>query len=372
MKTKLLTPCLLAAAIVAASGTQAADIRFNGFASVVGGMTTSEGDDLLAGAPSGFTADAPTQARYDDDFSLKPDTNFGLQVTANLGDGLSVTGQFTGAGGEDFDAQVSWAYVSYDINDSWTLLAGRQRIPFFFYSDFLDVGYAYHWIRPPVETNVSVDSLDGIQFRYQGYMGSWDTRVQVYGGTSDSTTTLGGNTTDLGLEDAIGVVFYTNNDWLQLRATHMVADFFLEAPGSNQTDSSPVGVEFSGIAAHATFGNGFVVSEYMTYTFDDPVFAAAWDKYEGAYISAGYRIGDVTPHVTFSTANQSLIGFAGVVDGDEGSDAITIGARWDFHSQAAFKMEYTSRTEESDSAIKAIKGEPREADVVTLGFDVIF
>ncbi len=372
MKTTLLTPCLLAASIFAATGAQAADIRFNGFASVVGGMTTSEGDDNLAGRPSGFTADAPTQAIYDDDFSFKPDTNFGLQVSANLGDGLSVTGQFTGAGGEDFDAQVSWAYISYDLNDSWTVLAGRQRIPFFFYSDFLDVGYAYHWIRPPVETNVSVDSLDGIQFRYQGSMGSWDTRVQVYGGTSDSTTTLGGNSVDLGLEDAVGVVFYANNDWLQLRATHMVADFFLEAPGSNQTDSDPVGVDFSGIAAHGTFGNGFVVAEYMTYTFDDPVFAAAWDKYEGAYISAGYRFGDVTPHITYSTADQSLIGFAGSINGDEGSEAVTVGVRWDFHPQAAFKVEYTSRSDESDAAVKAIKGEPREVDVVTLGFDVLF
>jgi len=372
MKKSLLTPCLLAASIVATAGTQAAELRFNGFASVVGGMTTSEGKDALTGKPSGFTADAPSGGRYDDDFSFKPDTNFGLQVSADLGDGLSVTGQFTGAGGEDFDATVSWAYVSYDINDSWTLLAGRQRIPFFFYSDFLDVGYAYHWIRPPVETNVSVDSLDGAQFRYQGSMGSWDTRVQIYGGTSDATTTIAGTTIDIGLEDALGAVFYASNDWLQLRATHMVADFFIEATGSTQTDSDPVGVNFSGLAAHATLGDGFVVAEYVTYTFDDPVFGSAWDKYEGAYISAGYRIGDITPHITFATTDQSLEGFAGSINADEGSESITVGARWDFHPQAAFKAEYTTRSDESDSVIKAIKGEAREVDVFTLGFDVIF
>jgi len=371
MKKSLLSPCLLAASIVAAAGAQAADVRFNGFASIVGGMTTSEGK-TASGAPSVFTADAPTRGVYDDDFSFKPDTNFGLQVSADLGDGLSITGQFTGAGGEDFDANVAWAYVSYDLNDSWTLLAGRQRLPFFFYSDFLDVGYAYHWIRPPVETNVSVDTLDGIQFRHQGFIGSWDTRVQFYGGTSDASTTVAGSTFDIGLEDAIGAVFYASNDWLQLRATHMVADFFIEAPGSTQTDSDPVGADFSGLAAHATLGDGFVVAEYVTYSFDDPVFGSAWDKYEGAYISAGYRFGDVTPHITFATTDQSLKGFGGSIDADEGSEAVTVGARWDFHPQAAFKAEYTTRSDESDSVIKAIKGEAREVDVLTLGFDVIF
>ncbi len=384
MKKTLLTPCLLAATI--ATSAQAADIRFNGFASVVAGMTTSEGTAIVRDpanpavitgtTDAEFTADNPSGGVYDDDISFKPDTIFGLQVSADLGSGLSVTGQFTGAGGEDFDANVAWAYISYELNDSWTLVAGRQRLPFFFYSDFLDVGYAYHWMRPPVETQVAVDTLDGVQFRYEGSAGSWDTRVQLYGGVSDNESATLGD--EVNLENAVGAVFYASNDWLQLRATHMVTDFYLKTAGEifGQGEDDTVDADFTGLAAHMTLGNGFIVAEYVTYEFDDPIQPVGWTTFEGAYISGGYRIGDFTPHITFSTENQevedSIYAAAGLTDGDESSDSITAGVRWDFHPQAAFKVEYQTRSDESDDNIEAYYGDRSEVDVVTVGFDVIF
>ncbi len=384
MKKTLLTPCLLAATI--ATSAQAADVRFNGFASVVAGMTTSEGTTLRStGGPlnpqdASFVADNPSGGVYDDDISFKPDTIFGLQISADLGEGLSVTGQFTGAGGEDFDANVAWAYISYELNESWTMVAGRQRLPFFFYSDFLDVGYAYHWMRPPVETQVAVDTLDGLQFRFEGSAGSWDTRVQLYGGVSNNDSELLND--EVNLENAIGAVFYASNDWLQLRATHMVTDFYLEETGEanpalwNQGEDDAVDADFTGFAAHMTLGNGFIVAEYVTYEFDDPIQPVGWTTYEGAYISGGYRIGDLTPHITFSAENQevedSVFAAAGLTDGDDASESITVGIRWDFHPQAAFKVEYQTRSDESDSNIEAYYGDRNEVDVVTVGFDVIF
>jgi hypothetical protein len=154
MNHKLLTRSLLAAGIaLAVSSAQAAEVRINGFASIVAGKTFSEGtDNTSAGSAKGestFQADQPTQGTYDSTLDFKPDTVYGLQFTADLGDKLSVTGQLTGAGGEDFETKVTWAYATYELNENWTVQAGRQRIPLFFYSDFLDVGYAYHWMRPP-------------------------------------------------------------------------------------------------------------------------------------------------------------------------------------------------------------------------------
>jgi hypothetical protein len=384
MKKTLLTPCLLAATI--ATSAQAADVRFNGFASVVAGMTTSEGTAIVRNAmnpaiidgttDATFVADNPSSGVYDDDISFKPDTIFGLQVSADLGNGLSVTGQFTGAGGEDFDANVAWAYISYELNESWTMVAGRQRLPFFFYSDFLDVGYAYHWMRPPVETQVAVDTLDGLQFRFEGSAGSWDTRVQLYGGASNNDSELLND--EAHLENAVGAVFYASNDWLQLRATHMVTDFYLETAGEafGQGEDDAVDADFTGLAAHMTFGNGFIVAEYVTYEFDDAIQPVGWTTYEGAYISGGYRFGDLTPHITFSAENQevedSVFAAAGLTDGDDASESITVGVRWDFHPQAAFKVEYQTRSDESDNNIEAYYGDRNEVDVISAGFDVIF
>ncbi len=382
MKKTLSLIALSATTAAIPLATQAADIRFNGFASVVAGQTLSEGTLLRAtGGPlspedATFVADLPSDGIYDDDISFKPDTIFGLQISADLGSGLSVTGQITGAGGEDFDANIAWAYISYEFNDAWTLVAGRQRLPFFFYSDFLDVGYAYHWMRAPIETQVIVDTLDGLQMRHEGSLGSWDTRMQFYGGTSDNDVDAIND--EIKLEDIVGAVFYMSNDWLQLRATHMVSEIYFdklsETVGQGEDDA--VDVAFSGIAAHMTLGDGFIVAEYVTYEYDDILQPFGWDVFGGGYISGGYRFGDFTPHITFSTETQeikdSMLSPAGLTNGDDSTDSITVGVRWDFHPQAAFKVEYQTRSEESDDNIEAYYGDRNEVDLVSVGFDVIF
>jgi hypothetical protein len=403
MKRKILTRSLLAAGIMLGVQAQAADIRINGFASIGAGKTLSQGiDNTNTGSASGkstFGADLPSQGTYDETFDFKADSVYGLQFSSDLGDGLSVTGQITGAGGEDFEAKVAWAYVSYELSDSWTVQAGRQRIPFFFYSDFLDVGYAYHWMRPPTETNLAVDSFDGIQFRWQGSMGNWDSRAQIYGGTNETLTPQIGA---IGLDNIIGGVFYTSNDWLQLRATHLVADFwganldkslvgglaglaafakndsFLDNVQNGQGEDAPIDVSFSGLAAHATFGNAFVVAEYTVYEFDEALLGEGWKTVEGSYISLGYRVGSVTPHITYSIYERDLEDYgtgappAFIQETTEKSTAITIGARWDFHPSAALKFEYETRSDKSDDDITAIKGDWREVDLISAGIDIIF
>lgn len=400
MTHTLFTRGLLAAGIaLAVSSVQAADLRINGFISIGAGKTLSEGDNPAnSDGKANFTADSPTGGVYDDSIDFKPDSIYGIQVSSDLGDGLSVTGQITGAGGEDFEAKVSWAYVSYQLNDNWTINAGRQRIPFFFYSDFLDVGYAYHWMRPPTETQIAVDTLDGIQLTWQGAMGDWDSRIQFYAGNSEASTEALG---DLGLDDAVGVVFYTSNDWLQLRATYMVTEFwvgdldaattaplaglaplaknadFASIAAAGQDEDSAVDAWFGGLAAHATFGNAFVVSEYVTYEFDDPILTIGWTQYQGAYVSFGYRMDGITPHITFSTATQDVED-AGtsptnfLTDSYEKSEAVTVGVRWDFHPSAAFKLEYMTRSDKSKNDFEATRGDRNDVDLISAGIDVIF
>lgn len=389
MQPKLLTASILAASLTLGATVQAADVRINGFVSVVGGTTLSEGKSP-SGNKSTYVANSPTNGTYDDDISFKPDTIFGLQVSSNLGDGLSVTGQITGAGGEDFDANVAWAYITYELNDSWALMAGRQRIPFFMNSDYLDVGYAYHWMRPPTETDVVVDDFEGIKFRHSGYAGDWDTRFEVYlGENSAESAALG----PIGLEDILGVVIEGSTDSVKLRATHMVADIYIEQLATSnlsalqldlfghtvgQGDDSPVGVSFSGIAGRWDIGSTFLMAEYTTYTFDQPIMGAGLDTFVGYYVSLGHRMGEFTPHITYSVAeletkNLTNDMFNGNFNpGNEDDSTITVGVRWDFHPSAAAKVEYSSRSDDSDANIIAAFGEAREVDLFTVGIDVIF
>ncbi|MGH1374691.1 MAG: hypothetical protein ACRBBW_21830 [Cellvibrionaceae bacterium] len=390
MKKLQLSVCI-GAALFAAAQTQAAEIKFNGFASVVAGKTLSEGAlrNRFTGVESDntYVADNPTNGVYDDDISFKPDTIFGLQVSADLGKNLSVTGQFTGAGGEDFDTNVAWAYISYDFNENWNMQAGRQRLPLFFYSDFLDVAYAYHWIRVPQSLPAAFnDSFEGIKFAYTNSSDNWDWRIDAYGGAS--STEVGGF--DIEMEKIMGGVVKLNNDWLQLRATYMTTDIHTVVPtglsrgGQLQlTKDNPLSYDFAGVAAHATFGNGFLVGEYtMSETGEilGPDFDAdGFENNTGWYLSYGHRFGNFTPHITYSSLvadySDELPSLSSSAE-DE-SDTWTVGVRWDFHPNAAFKFEYATRSNSPDDVLENTvggfgTGQPREVDIISAGFDIIF
>lgn len=389
MKKRFAVSMLAILGSASLSPAHAADIRFNGFASVVGGMTVKEGKVKAPqpGFPEGdatFLADAPTGGTYDSNFSFSPDTIYGLQVMADLGDGLSATAQFTGAGGEDFDVQIQWAYLSYNIIPEGTVSAGRMRFPYFFYSDYLDVAYAYHWIRPPVEVYaIPASDYEGVQYQQQFTLGSWDGRVQVYYGNAEAE--IKGKA--LNSDDLVGLVGYISNDWLQFRATHVITDVSVEGseliPGVPQDRDNPVGTSFSGIAARAQLGDGFIMAEYTLQELDDPISAnsgQATEKSAAWYVTAGYSFGSITPHLTYAekksdrTTDANLFGGPALYSKEQthSNSSVTAGVRWNFHPSAAFKVEYTSSTDESSKEYAAIWGDESEVDVFTVGVDVIF
>jgi hypothetical protein len=164
---------LLTASISASQAYAVDNVRINGFGNVVMGVTSS--DDTFLG--------------YDDNPDFSNESLFALQVSSDISDKLSATAQVLGRGSEDFDVNFEWAYLSYKISDSLTLVAGRSRLPLFTYSSSLDVGYTYHWITAPsVVYNVPFNNLDGVKLSKTGYAGGWDYMVDVAFGQFKGTT----------------------------------------------------------------------------------------------------------------------------------------------------------------------------------------
>jgi len=151
MKKHLISIALVSALM---SASASAEIQLSGFASVVGGMTTSSDESLYG---------------YNDNLDFKEGSLFAIQASSDLGDGLGVTVQLEAKGTDEWTPEFKWAYVSYDASDSVRLLAGRQRIPFYMYSDYLDVSYAYAWIDPPKGVYQGLfDTFDGLGAVYTG------------------------------------------------------------------------------------------------------------------------------------------------------------------------------------------------------------
>jgi len=126
--------------LAASSAVQAGenDIKWSGYLNLVGGMLKdkpSEADE---------EKQYPGYGSYENRFTAMEDSMIALQASKPLNDQLSITGQLVarGKGQDAYATNVEWAYVTYQIDDSSSLRAGRMRQSTFFYSDFVDVGTA--------------------------------------------------------------------------------------------------------------------------------------------------------------------------------------------------------------------------------------
>ena len=147
MKKTAVALAILAASVAAPVW---ADVTINGFASIKAGMTTGSDESLYG---------------YDKDIDFKNESLFALQIKSDLGEKLSITGQLVGRGSKDFDVGFEWAFLTYQLADNMHINAGRLRTPFFKFSDFKDVGYAYDWLRVPQGVyGLCFDNIEGISF----------------------------------------------------------------------------------------------------------------------------------------------------------------------------------------------------------------
>jgi hypothetical protein len=356
MKRKIQILGLCSALVVSSAQ---AEIVFNGFANIVGGQTTSS-DEKLYG--------------YDDSFDFKNGSLFALQASSDLGNGLGVTAQIMSRGSEDWDPDFEWAYVSYDATEELRFLVGRQRVPFYMYSDFLDVSYAYPWITPPEGVySVPFDSFDGLGAIYSTSLGEFDTSVQfIYGGYDGEVEGTAGE-----FDDLMGLSLTLNRDWLTLRVGYIQTNMNI-AVDSGGLDSAWNGAGFPDVASNFVveddtgdfielgfqidYENILLVGEYTSLTLENTPIADE-DSY---YVMAGYRFDNILVHVTYgvdenskdsfttgvpSSVDPALDGLVAVTDGYTNSFTdetayYTFGLRWDFHDSAALKFEYTAYSDD--------------------------
>jgi len=383
MNSTLQRAIIVAAGMVSASGF-AAETTINGFASIVGGTTISdtrlpggEKTEYIADRGYSRTADGGINenAIYPDTISYQPDSNYGVQFKSDLTQGLSVTAQLAGRGSHSFKTELDWAYITYEISQKTVLQAGRQRLPMYYYSDFIDVGYAYHWLRPPVDVyENTLTTYEGVSLMYNDNLGDWTTHSRIYTGTAGNEYSRYGNFRTDGF---YGALFDTNNSWLRLRFSYIQGEFYVVGTPVDKEQAKDA--VFTSFAANLTLGNGFAIAEITAGDVLDGEYLhdgrAAFDTLGSFMVSAGYQFENVTPHITFSESNVDLYG-----EGDYSmsngwfikSETITAGLRWDFHPSAAFKIEYSSAKDKSADQLVALRGKTEEADVISVGFDVIF
>ena len=347
--TSLSLALLLALPLSAAAQDADSMFSFSGFGTV--GVVHNSEDQ------ADFATDfQPDGAGYSDSWSANPDSRLGLQVDARFSENFSavvqVVSQYDHEG--SYEPDLTLAHVRYAFTPALSLRLGRLAPPTFMLSDYRKVGYAMPWLRPPVEVYNTSLAIDGAELAYKFNVGSTAMTLQLLGGDTHAGT--------ITLEDTVGLVGRAefgsstifagyNRTSLSLRADPAVESLLaLYAPVAPQLASrfrfADNDVTFSSLGYAYDPGTWFARGEVTRLGTDDGMVAATTNM----YASAGWRVGAWTPYVTLGKVridSDTSVGAAdpiGVVNAilaghNENRRSLTVGTRWDFRENFAFKLE---------------------------------
>ncbi len=305
---------VLLATMVLALPAAHADLEFNGFGQVVAGSTLSNKHPF------------PDEYSYSSDVSFKPESLFALQVRADLAPSLSATAQLVSAGSNDFTPKFAWAYASYQMGDHWTLKGGRQRVPLYQYSDYLQVGEAYPWVRPPLASyTVPLSNLDGFSVSGEYSFGKWELHPRFIFGSFNGDAAYQDQTLKVQAQNITGGAFETVYDeWLSLRASYVFANGIiheaqvdqligtLQTLGDNTTasllDANNDQARFESAGFVIDRNHWLLGGEYTHVVIDNSFLPAN----AGYYVMAGYHFGPFMPLLTYGHrenkfTNQNLL-----------------------------------------------------------------
>ena len=340
---KAIVPVALAAALGFSQQVNA--VNFDGF--------------LTAGFAMHDQEDATYLDTITDDIRFDNDSKFGLQVTADVAENMQAVAQILAAGSdENFDLDIEWAYVDWRLNNVMSLRAGKVKEPVFLISDYIEVGYAYPWIRPPQEVyrNNPITTINGMEALFQTNFSNMSLIFQPYIGTNTEAVPGTNDAVEFDASNFYGAslqlasrAFTLQMSFLQ---TDVAASDISAADSTNNYTAQSVALgEASLVSAGLSWDvNNFVgYTEYVTRDITNDVGSglnpmdALFPDQDAWYITLGYRMGNFLPHITFANSEAEP-----VTGGDFGvtQDSVTLGMRYEINNSAAFKFEVQSITPE--------------------------
>lgn len=355
------------------------EFEWNGFGTIGAGILN---DDSIN------KANTVPHNGYDEDWQVDVDSRLGFQGTARFSQNASATLQLLADSADDEDIVVEWAYISYDFSDKVRLRAGRMRKPLYENSDFLRVGYAYHWARPPVEvysrdTQV-YDDINAVDLLWFSSVGQWDLVTQLYfGGFNGETKSLTrGQVLDYETRGDTGIAVELEKESWSLRLGYRrTSDVTVETADEQQMlfdglsaagfDNLVEDMEIDGISAEF-FNLGFSYDDsdwlFATEYVFVPIDGGRSPDETSWYMTAGRRYNEWTFHLTYGERQREVDGnfaqpildqaaFVGppfnagllaLADGVEKAEqslivdfhSYTLGARYDFDKPICIKVEY--------------------------------
>lgn len=355
-----------------AAGAMAVDTKITGFAQITVGRVLS-GD-----ATSGQSTSSPYSLFSSSEFKnyncpcfsgnyeyagvyeyhktqIAPETVAGLQGDFKFTPEFSATVQAVGRGA-DSSAGIDWAYVSYNLLPNLKVQAGHKRLPLYYYSDFMYIGYAYPWVRPaPDLYGWQTYAYEGANLLHKSNWGQWAVTSNVWLGThNDKNNTLLGKLyyaekIEENWKKMIGAYVEATNDIVSVRGIFMKTEVerfkFVNGVrtvvmgGENGSVVNNVGQNFYGLAFNVDYEDWLLRTE-MNY-IDRPTVK---NTYTAQSYSGGRQFGAHTVMLGWSQFRERSAIWPDYI---EKHTTKSISYRWDFTKSQAVKMQYDSVKDES-------------------------
>jgi hypothetical protein len=346
-------------------------------------------------------------------WSRHVDSKLGGQVDLSVNARWSAVVQVVTEQRQDYSYQprVEWANVKYQVTPELALRLGRIALPMFIAADYRKVGYAYPWVRTPLEVYgvLPLSNSDGADLSWH-----WN------GESLRSTTQLLYGRTNVPLYDGArlrgrhiaGISHTVEQGALSARASVITARLsvglfpeLFEALDGFGTQGRDIARRLNVDDKRATAsslglnydpGQWFVMGEAGRSTVDGYLGST-----RSAYLSGGWRHGNLTPYATWArvrgrlpdgptalalgglppayapygaTVNTALAALMRTVPSQS---TLGAGLRWDLASNLALKLQHERVTTRSGSRGMFINSVPdyqsgRTAQVTSAALDFVF
>lgn len=348
------------------SAPASASIEWSGFANIGGGTTLGSNQRLFG---------------YEDNLDFSQDSLFALQGRAEINERVSVTTQLMSRGSKDFDLDVEWAYIQYQLSDSASINAGKLRLPLYMYSDSVDVGYTYHWLRTPQSVyRVPFNNYTGVSLQHNAFVGNWVLSNQLIGGNLNEDIEAAGTLNPAQINNIVGFNSSANYDNWTFRVGLYTSDdvtIDIQSPEALSVITTLTEAnQWAAIRAldvyqeRGNFAGAGIMYDNFTWFFGAEytqleVKDSYIPKQQSAYATAGRRFGQTTLHATFAVTddraqrpqdlivnNNTLAEFVAEAANIQVSrvNYSSLGVRHDLSHGVALKLDFTHADDKRSSS----------------------
>ncbi len=290
-------------------------------------------------------------------------SRYGIQFLYEVNADLDATIQIVGRGSNEYDPETDWAYLNYRLTEGLAAKMGKIRLPFYLFSDSIEVGYTYPWITPPISiyrderNNVySMANISGIDISHNTEIGeNYNLTAQLVGGSNAKEAPLTNPVTgesgsiENNLDNLMGLNLSFGSDTWMIKLTLLNGKTSLQpsstsllAPYSND-QMKDLDTVWQDAAFKYDNGSLLLLMESILFKYDTDKFFPI--NISGNYATIGYRFMQrFLPHVTWSEyefkadTTHPQLGF-NIPYGTKETSSI-VGLRTEIGEAISLKIEY--------------------------------